>query len=205
MSEKTFNPDEVRQILDLAIEEQQAGGDGMTQGELVAAVRELGVGADQIERAIVALERRGPVQAEVARMQTRRMRRLQSHTVTFALVHLMLFGVNLLTGGPWWFFWPLLGWGLGLALHAKGVFMADADRDERKAEQRLAKREQQALRAARREQRQQALEELVGKVGDGALAVATTISEKIEEEMGSRRGIKGKTSRRGWRGRTPPW
>jgi 2TM domain len=30
--------------------------------------------------------------------------------------------VSTLTGGVWWFYWPLLGWGIGLGAHALGVF-----------------------------------------------------------------------------------
>ena len=26
------------------------------------------------------------------------------------------------TGGVWWFYWPLLGWGIGSGAHALGVF-----------------------------------------------------------------------------------
>jgi hypothetical protein len=28
----------------------------------------------------------------------------------------------MLVGGAWWFYWPLVGWGIGLGLHAFGVF-----------------------------------------------------------------------------------
>jgi len=28
----------------------------------------------------------------------------------------------LLTGGGWWFYWPLISWGIGLGVHALGVF-----------------------------------------------------------------------------------
>ena len=33
--------------------------------------------------------------------------------------------INLLTkgdGGSWWFYWPLAGWGIGLALHVLVTF-----------------------------------------------------------------------------------
>jgi fatty acid desaturase len=44
------------------------------------------------------------------------------HVTVFALVNIGLFIINLLTGGGWWFYWPLLGWGIGLGVHALGVF-----------------------------------------------------------------------------------
>ena len=44
------------------------------------------------------------------------------HATVFALVNIGLFIINLLTGGGWWFYWPLIGWGIGLGAHALGVF-----------------------------------------------------------------------------------
>ena len=44
------------------------------------------------------------------------------HAATFVLVNIGLFLINLLMGGSWWFFWPLIGWGIGLGAHAVNVF-----------------------------------------------------------------------------------
>jgi 2TM domain len=44
------------------------------------------------------------------------------HATVFVLVNIGLFIINLLTGGGWWFYWPLIGWGIGLGAHALGVF-----------------------------------------------------------------------------------
>ncbi len=49
------------------------------------------------------------------------------HFFTYILVNAGLFLVNLLTreqGGNWWFYWPLVGWGIGLAAHAFSVYGA---------------------------------------------------------------------------------
>lgn len=36
-----------------------------------------------------------------------------------------LFAINALTAfGSWWFYWPLIGWGIGLTAHAVSVFLA---------------------------------------------------------------------------------
>jgi len=34
-----------------------------------------------------------------------------------------LFAIDWLTGGGWWFYWPMLGWGVGLAIHGMSVFV----------------------------------------------------------------------------------
>ena len=46
-----------------------------------------------------------------------------THATAYVLVNIGLFVINLLTGGPWWFFWPLLFWGIGLGVHALNVFV----------------------------------------------------------------------------------
>ena len=44
------------------------------------------------------------------------------HAIAFLVVNIALFTLNALVDGPWWFYWPLIGWGIGLGLHAFGVF-----------------------------------------------------------------------------------
>ena len=44
------------------------------------------------------------------------------HASAFVVVNIALFALNVLVGGGWWFYWPLIGWGIGLGAHALGVF-----------------------------------------------------------------------------------
>jgi hypothetical protein len=39
------------------------------------------------------------------------------HALTFVVVVLLLMGINLSTGAPYWAQWALLSWGTGLACH----------------------------------------------------------------------------------------
>lgn len=59
---------------------------------------------------------------ERARRRVKELKGFYTHAAVFVLVNIGLFVVNLLTGGPWWFFWPLIGWGIGLGVHAFNVF-----------------------------------------------------------------------------------
>jgi 2TM domain len=44
------------------------------------------------------------------------------HLATYVGVMTLLFVIDFLDGGKWWFYWPLLGWGIGVAFHALSVF-----------------------------------------------------------------------------------
>jgi 2TM domain-containing protein len=48
-----------------------------------------------------------------------------THLLVYVVVNTGLFFINLFTrgnDGGWWFYWPLLGWGIGLMIHTMVVF-----------------------------------------------------------------------------------
>ncbi len=59
---------------------------------------------------------------ERAHARVQALKGLYTHVVAYVLVNIGLFAINLLAGGGWWFYWPLLGWGVGLGLHVLNVF-----------------------------------------------------------------------------------
>ena len=48
--------------------------------------------------------------------------RFLPHLLTYGAVMVLLFGIDVLTGDGWWFYWPLLGWGIGVSVHALNVY-----------------------------------------------------------------------------------
>jgi hypothetical protein len=63
---------------------------------------------------------------ERARARVQAIKGFYIHASVFVVVNIGLFVINALTSGlasgVWWFYWPLLGWGIGLGAHALGVF-----------------------------------------------------------------------------------
>jgi two-component system LytT family sensor kinase len=51
------------------------------------------------------------------------------HLAVYISVNALLFFFKFRSGTPWWFVWPALGWGIGLALHAFSVFGVHGTRD----------------------------------------------------------------------------
>ena len=46
------------------------------------------------------------------------------HAGVYAVVNMALLAANLVTSpGALWFFWPLIGWGIGLAAHGISVYV----------------------------------------------------------------------------------
>ena len=57
-----------------------------------------------------------------AHARVQELKGFYTHATAYVLVNIGLFVINVLTGGGWWFYWPLLGWGIGLGIHALSVF-----------------------------------------------------------------------------------
>ncbi len=65
------------------------------------------------------------------------------HAVTYVLVNLVVFAMSVHAfGSRPWSVYPLLGWGLGVALHGVSVFMLDSGSALR---ERMVQREREAL------------------------------------------------------------
>ena len=59
---------------------------------------------------------------ERARARVGAIKGFYIHASAFLVVNIALLAINAGVGGVWWFYWPLIGWGIGLGLHAFGVF-----------------------------------------------------------------------------------
>jgi hypothetical protein len=58
-----------------------------------------------------------------ARRRVHELKGYYVHLITFLLVNLFLFAVNMYTSPDvLWFYWPLFGWGIGIASHTMSVF-----------------------------------------------------------------------------------
>jgi len=66
-------------------------------------------------------ERDARREAAVERIRSRR--ELTTHVVVYSAVNVMLIVIWALSGGGYfWPIWPIVGWGIGLALHAWTIF-----------------------------------------------------------------------------------
>ena len=55
--------------------------------------------------------------------RVRRIKGFYAHLVSYILVNLLLFLINIMTSPDvLWFYWPLFGWGIGIVMHGLFVF-----------------------------------------------------------------------------------
>jgi hypothetical protein len=62
---------------------------------------------------------------EQAKKRVEEIKSFYVHLCVYLIVNAGLFTVNALTAwGHWWFYWPLFGWGIGVAIHGLGTFFS---------------------------------------------------------------------------------
>ncbi|PHN02831.1 2TM domain-containing protein [Flavilitoribacter nigricans] len=70
-----------------------------------------------------------------------------NHLATFVVMGVFFFLLNAVTAwGSWWFYWPMLGWGIGILFHYIDVFgipgveqVNDSDWEEKAIQEELRK------------------------------------------------------------------
>jgi len=58
-----------------------------------------------------------------AKEKVKEIKDFYSHLLVYVVVNIGIFLINYITSpGTYWFYWPLIGWGIGLAVHWTQVF-----------------------------------------------------------------------------------
>ncbi|WP_437734535.1 2TM domain-containing protein [Sorangium sp. So ce1335] len=186
---RQYTEAEVRAILERALRDAQTREVG--HDELVAAAEEIGISRAAIEAASRDIELVRGEEAARAAIVARRRNGFRSHLFSFVVVNAFLFAINALTPGPWWFFWPLLGWGLSLAFHARAALSSDVSPQEvrkeversaeqaRREELRRLEEQRRVERLERKQRLERSAEELGHAVEEGVATVLSRIAQEI--------------------------
>ncbi|WP_348652836.1 protein kinase [Polyangium sp. y55x31] len=143
-----YSTQELGQAIALALERKakmEAEGRKYAYADLAAAAREVGVEEEELRAALVALRpaldpapAAPPAPAEgPALRRARQKQKLVRHAAMWGVFSVFFFLLDMVTAGGMWWFFPVLGWGVGLATHAvKYLFPVDPTPEE-EAELRL--------------------------------------------------------------------
>jgi hypothetical protein len=119
-SSKQYSKDEVDRIIRRALKMKKE--DSVNHQELIDTAKEFGIDPQTLEAAIK--EDQEGFEKERARSirLRRRKARFHRHLWSYIIVIGALLLINITTPGPWWFQWPALGWGIGLAFNFKAAY-----------------------------------------------------------------------------------
>lgn len=60
---------------------------------------------------------------EKARVRVKKKKEFYQHLASYVIMSGFFFLLNAVTSfGSWWFYWPMMGWGIGLAFHYFDAF-----------------------------------------------------------------------------------
>jgi len=79
-----------------------------------------------------------------AKQRLEELKGLYIHAIIYVIINLGMIIMNLVsTPEQYWFYWPLIGWGIGLTIHALGVYskgkIFGANWEDRKIRQMMEK------------------------------------------------------------------
>lgn len=69
---------------------------------------------------------------KAAKKRVQQLKEFYEHLVAYVLVNLFLFVIDIRDGGADFFYFVLLGWGIGIGIHAFETFVTSRDWEERK-------------------------------------------------------------------------
>jgi hypothetical protein len=125
-SSQQYNKDEVNRIIRRALKLKNE--DTVSHEDLLETARDIGLNP-QIVEAAIEQERREFKKEKIRKARLKRRKvGFYSHLWSYIIVNCGLLIINNFTPGPWWFQWPVLGWGIGLAFHFKAIFFPNVNR-----------------------------------------------------------------------------
>ena len=119
-SSRRYSSDDVNRIFTRALKKNH--DDLISHQDLMDMARELGLDAETIEAAVREEAAAAQQQAAHAARRGHRKTAFHKHLWSYIIVMTALLLINLLTPGPWWFQWPAIGWGIGLAFNYRGAY-----------------------------------------------------------------------------------
>jgi hypothetical protein len=126
---RKFNNEQASNIIRKALSIKKI--DTINYQELLEIGQELGIDPSQIQDAIHSQDSKDNEQQLRDKWMSRQRDEFREHLWAFIIINTALVLINLLTYGGWWFQWPLLGWGIGLAFHYRETYYPGEERIEK--------------------------------------------------------------------------
>ncbi len=125
-----YRSEDVQKILQLAMA-QKAEGRDFSRQELLEMAAELGISSEAIalaEKQLMQESEKQLTKQALNNMSNSRRRKFQTHLFLYLIVNTFLVVIDFMPDHRLnWAFWPIAGWGLGLAFDALDTFQRSND------------------------------------------------------------------------------
>ncbi len=183
-----YSDDEMKEILRRALE-GDASSEGVEHEDLVAAAAEVGIDRELVERAAIEMRDEREALERVHQRHRKRRRRFWKSLGTFGVVNAFLFAIDFVTPGGPWFYWPLLGWGLFVALHGLRVLPPMSSDTQRELvdqeKRRIARQRAKEARRLAKEAERRARRERRGNLSSAESAFEAAVEEGVTALLGA--------------------
>ncbi|MBW4609271.1 MAG: 2TM domain-containing protein [Hassallia sp. WJT32-NPBG1] len=126
----SYRSEDVQQILQLAMT-QKAEGRDFSRQELLEMAADLGISQEAIadaEKQLTQQSEKQRAKQVLSNMSNNRRRQFKTHLFLYLIINTFLVVIDFMTDGNLnWAYWPILGWGLGLAFDAFDAFQGPND------------------------------------------------------------------------------
>jgi hypothetical protein len=117
---RQYTRDEVDRIIRRALRLKK--DEVINHNDLIDMARDLGVDSQTMNLAIEEEQRTYNDRKALRSKLIRRKAKFHAHLWSYIIVIGALILINIMTPGPWWFQWPMFGWGIGLAFHLRAAY-----------------------------------------------------------------------------------
>ncbi len=201
-SKRTYSQEEVTEILKRALRQQSLRSQNLSHDELVEMADEVGIDREALEAATTDLAQtraeelvRQTETRELAEERTRLFSKFAFSLLTYVIVNAILYLIDRRFTGGTWYYWVLLGWGIGLLFQLRRVFFPEESLRRRKQREwrhakKLERRRERETRhrrlreafdhGATAERLEQGAKEFETAVQAGVAALLTVAARKIQ-------------------------
>ncbi len=190
--DRSYTQEEVDAILHRALSRGGELRDRLSHGDLVATAKEIGIAPEALERAIAEEGEERALAREREEWRASRRAWLRRAAGFYLFVNALCLMINLLAGGPLWFYWVAGPWGLVLLAAALGVTEGPSEAKLRRMRDRRERRrlrdERRARRSIKAEQVRRGATVFEDVVEEGVGLLLDRLGERMRRLDGDRRG-----------------
>ncbi|MBD2151559.1 2TM domain-containing protein [Pseudanabaena sp. FACHB-1277] len=144
---ETYSEEQVDQILRYALA-KRTNGQNLTKQQIYEIAADMGVSETDFLAAVQEWQSQQGVKQEKAEFDAYKKKTFRANLLKFAIINTFLVAFNLLTSGNiGWALYPLIFWGLAIALDAWVTYQSDSDEYEKQFRKWQGKQKRDRLTA----------------------------------------------------------